>query len=59
MVDRTYVGEPLDYKGHRITATLAEPDLRGQIDGQEMPHFYMSLAALREAAIKAIDDQIA
>lgn len=58
MVERKLVGGPLYYRGSRITATLLGPDLLGQIDGEEMPHFYMGITALQTCAMKAIDERI-
>lgn len=58
MVKREQVGDPMHYRGSRITATLISPDLLGQIDGEEMPHFYMDLTALRKCAMKAVDEKI-
>lgn len=58
MVNRKSVGDPYIYRGHRITATHIGPDLLGQIDGEEMPNFYMDLAAVRRAGSRAVDLKI-
>lgn len=58
MIDRAPVGDPIKHQGRTITATLMQPDLLGQIDGQEMPHFYLTLHALQEAAKRMIDADI-
>lgn len=58
MIHRTTVGEPYMYRGFKITATHIGPDLLGQIDGEEMPNFYMDLAAVRKAGSKNVDLKI-
>lgn len=58
MVNRQPVGEPYIYRGYKITATLIGPDLLGQIDGEEMPNFYMDLQAVRRAAERNVDLKI-
>lgn len=58
MINRKPVGEPYMYRGHLITATHLGPDLLGYIDGQEMPNFYMDLAAVRRAGSRNVDLKI-
>lgn len=58
MIDRKPVGEPYIYRGHKITATFIGPDLLGQIDGEEMPNFYMDLAAVRKIGARNVDLKI-
>lgn len=58
MVNRKPVGEPYMYRGYKITATFIGPDLMGQIDGEEMPNFYMDLAAVRRAGSRNVDLKI-
>lgn len=58
MIDRKPVGDPYMYRGHLITATFIGPDLLGHIDGEEMPNFYMDLAAVRKAAERNVDLKI-
>lgn len=58
MVNRNPVGEPYIYRGYKITATFIGPDLLGQIDGEEMPNFYMDLAAVRRAGSRNVDLKI-
>lgn len=58
MPDRKPVGDPYVYRGHRITATFVGPDLLGYIDGEEMPNFYMDLAAVRKAGSRNVDLKI-
>lgn len=57
-VNRPTVGEPHVYKGSVVTATLISPDLIGYLDGLEMPHFYMTLAAVRVAGEKMVDAKL-
>ncbi len=58
MIERKPVGEPYKYKGFTITATYLGPDLLGQIDGEELPHFYQDLEAVRKAGERAADMKI-
>lgn len=58
MVQRPTVGKPYIYRGHSVTAVLIQPDLLGYIDGEEMPHFYLNMQAVRENAEKMIDAKI-
>lgn len=58
MINRKPVGEPYIYRGYRITATFIGPDLLGHIDGEEMPNFYVDLAAVRKAGSKNVDLKI-
>lgn len=58
MVSRKPVGEPYIYRGYKITATHIGPDLLGQIDGEEMPNFYVDLAAVRRAGSRNVDLKI-
>lgn len=58
MINREPVGEPYIYRGYKITATFIGPDLLGQIDGEEMPNFYMDLAAVRRVGSRNVDLKI-
>lgn len=58
MIDRPPVGDPYMYRGYMITATFIGPDLLGYIDGEEMPNFYMDLAAVRKAGSRNVDLKI-
>lgn len=58
MINRMLVGEPYIYRGFKITATFIGPDLLGQIDGEEMPNFYMDLAAVRRIGARNVDLKI-
>lgn len=58
MLDRKPVGDPYMYRGYMITATFIGPDLLGYIDGQEMPNFYMDLAAVRRVGARNVDLKI-
>lgn len=55
MIERKPVGEPYVYKGFTITATHLGPDLLGYINGEELPHFYMDLEAVRQAGERSAD----
>lgn len=58
MVERQAVGDPYIYRGYQITATFIGPDLLGYIDGEEMPNFYMDLAAVRKVGSRNVDLKI-
>lgn len=58
MIDRKPVGDPHMYRGYLVTATFIGPDLLGYIDGEEMPNFYMDLAAVRKTAERNVDLKI-
>lgn len=58
MVNREPVGEPYMYRGYLVTATFIGPDLLGHIDGEEMPNFYVNLAAVRRMAERSVDLKI-
>lgn len=58
MIDRKPVDEPYMYRGCMITATFIGPDLLGYIDGEEMPNFYMDLAAVRRTGSRNVDLKI-
>lgn len=58
MVNREPVGEPYIYRGYKITATFIGPDLIGHIDDQEMPNFFMDLAAVRKIGARNVDLKI-
>lgn len=58
MINRKPVGEPYMYRGCLITAAHMGPDLIGYIDGQEMPNFYMDLAAVRRVGSRNVDLKI-
>ena len=58
MIERKTVGEPYVYKGFTIIATHLGPDLLGYIDGEELPHFYLSLGAVRRAGSRNVDLKI-
>ena len=55
---RPPVGEPETYKGHTLQARFLGPDLLGYVDDVELPNFYASAAAARDAGRRYVDDQI-
>lgn len=55
---RKQVIEPVVYRGHKITATFAGPDLLAQVDGDELPHFYVNSQAAIKAGERYIDAKL-
>lgn len=56
--ERKQVGETETYKGHEIKVRYIGPDLLGEVDGLEMPNFYLNAEAARNACKNYIDETI-
>lgn len=54
---RKTVGEPIEYRGHRIEALYGTPCLLAAVDGEELPNFYESVSAAHNAGKKYVEQR--
>lgn len=57
-VERQQVGQTESYKGRKIVARLAGPDLLAYVDGIELSGFYLNTAAVSRAGRRHVDAEI-
>lgn len=57
-VTREQIGQVEEYRGHKIVAHLAGPDLLGYVDDVELSGFYLNTAAVSAAGQRYIDGKI-
>lgn len=55
---RKQVGDAERYHGRRLHASSMGPDLLSNVDGVELPAFYLSVEAAIAAGRRYVDDQI-
>lgn len=55
-VERKIVGEPLQYKGHKIEARYMGPDLLCYVDNQNIGQFYLNVEAVKTAGKRYVDE---
>ncbi len=56
-ITRPIVGTPEKYHDHLIAAFFVGPDLIVQVDGMEIPNFYLTAEAARAAGKRYVDDK--
>lgn len=58
MIQRQRIGDPVEYRDHRIEVAHMGPDLLALVDGEELPNFYIDAESARNAARRHIDQTI-
>jgi hypothetical protein len=58
VIERKQVGDAERYHGRRLHASYMGPDLLSNVDGVELPAFYLSVEAAIGAGRRYVDDQI-
>jgi hypothetical protein len=57
-IKRKQVGDAERHHGRRLHASFMGPDLLANVDGIELPAFYLSVEAAIAAGRRYVDDQI-
>jgi hypothetical protein len=55
---RPQIGESVLYRGFTILARKCSPCVLGEVDGQELPHFYATPGAVYLAGRRYADEKI-
>jgi hypothetical protein len=58
MIERKQVGDAERYHGRRIHASYMGPDLIANVNGVELPGFYLTVEAAIAGGRRYVDDQI-